>query len=380
MTARTALRARGADPVTSIETARQHPNAAQQLLALLPETSPLYAGRGANDVERLRGYLLASFETVGLPDEAVPFVLEELETGRHPYAVAGAARALRGAHTVPPDAPGLLVDAIARLRGSDDVVSFEHFAPQASLGGAVTALGELALTLSLMGPAANDARPSLRKLVDDGERRFSPAVRAALGQALEALARTATMPCCCGSAPAPAPASPPEPARDATSRPQLDAIGLENQDGERLSFSQAFSGRPTALAFFYTRCTNPEKCSLTVTRLARLAQRVADEPLDANVAGISYDPRWDNPGRLRRYGTDRGVQFSPRCSLMRTVGSFAPLLDTFELGVGFGPVTVNRHRLDLVVLDGELRVVTRFERRLWSDETVLDALRLLPHP
>ena len=30
-------------------------------------------------------------------------------------------------------------------------------------------------------------------------------------------------------------------------------------------------GRPTALAFFYTRCTNPEKCSLTVTRLARLA-------------------------------------------------------------------------------------------------------------
>jgi hypothetical protein len=47
--------------------------------------------------------------------------------------------------------------------------------------------------------------------------------------------------------------------------------------------------------------------------------------------------------------------------------------------VGFGPVTVNRHRLDLVVLDGELRVVTRFERRLWSDETVLDALRVLSH-
>ena len=376
MTARTALGARRGDPVTSIKSARQHPNAAQELVRLLPETSPLYAGRGANDVERLRGYLLASFEAVGLPDEAMPFVLEELEIGRHPYAVAGAARALRGARSVPPDAPRLLVDAIARLRGSDDVVSFEHFAPEMSLDGAVTALGELAQTLSMMGPAANEALPSLKKLVEEGGR-FSPAVRAALGQALEALARTASTSCCCGPAPAPAYAAPHSPARDANSRPQLDAIELENQDGKRVLFSQAFSGRPTALAFFYTRCTNPEKCSLTVTRLARLAQCVSEKTLDANVAGISYDPRWDNPGRLRRYGTDRGMRFSTRCSLMRTVGSFTPLLESFELGVGFGPVTVNRHRLDLVVLDGELRVATRFERRLWSDETVLDALRCL---
>ena len=60
---------------------------------------------------------------------------------------------------------------------------------------------------------------------------------------------------------------------------------------------------------------------------------------------------------------------------MRTVGSFSPLLDTFELGVGYGPVTVNRHRLELIVLDHELRVVTRFERRLWNEESVLATLR-----
>ncbi len=185
------------------------------------------------------------------------------------------------------------------------------------------------------------------------------------------------MPCCCGPAPVGELVPPAEHVRKAVPQPQLATVQLENQDGERLSFPEAFSRRPTALAFFYTRCTNPEKCSLTVTRLARLAQRVAADELDANVAGISYDPRWDNPGRLRRYGTDRGMQFSPRCSLLRTVGSFDPLVAAFELGVGFGPVTVNRHRLDLVVLDGVLRVRTRFERRLWSEETVLDALRAL---
>ena len=93
---------------------------------MLAEQSPVFAGRGTNEAERLRGYILASFETVGLPPEAVPFVLEELETGRNPYTVAAAARALRGAAEVPDEAPALLVGAIARLRGADDVVSFER--------------------------------------------------------------------------------------------------------------------------------------------------------------------------------------------------------------------------------------------------------------
>ena len=143
MTAPT-VRERWADPVARIETARQRPDAARWLLELLPEGSPLYARRGTNEAERLRGYLLASFEHVGLPPEAMPFVLEELEIGRHPYAVAGAARALRGAYTMPPEAPSLLVGAITRLRGNDDVVSFDDFAPEAAIEGSVTALCELA--------------------------------------------------------------------------------------------------------------------------------------------------------------------------------------------------------------------------------------------
>ena len=71
------------------------------------------------------------------------------------------------------------------------------------------------------------------------------------------------------------------------------------------------------------------------------------------------------------------MSFSARCRLLRTVGPFDPLRDAFDLGVGFGPVTVNRHRLDLVVLDASLGVAERFERRLWHEETVLDALRAL---
>ncbi len=347
---------------------------------LLAEQSPRYAGRTSNETERLRGAVLASFETAGLPPEAVPFVLEELETGRNPSTVAAAGRALRGAAMLPAEAPELLVAAIARLQGSDDVVVLAGFPATASSGGPLTALADLAATLSILGPRAKRAIPALRALL--GRAGYSIAVRAELLEAMEALTGpgASVESCCCrepmevespavGGAPgAPATAA-------ASIRAELGELALENQDGARLTFAEAFAGRPSALAFFYTRCMNPEKCSLTVTRLARLAGLLADNGLDANVAGMSYDPRFDRPGRLRAYGADRGMVFSPRCSLLRTCGPFDPVREALDLGVGFGPVTVNRHRLDLVVLDPSLDVARTFERRLWHEEAVFDALR-----
>jgi cytochrome oxidase Cu insertion factor (SCO1/SenC/PrrC family) len=362
-----------ADLAARVDAIRRLPDAAATLAAMLAEQSPLFAGRGANEAERLRGYILASFETAGLPPEAVPFVLEELETGQNVYTVAAAARALRGAREVPAEAPALLVGAIERLRRADDVVLFDRFEPVAASASGVTALAELARTLALLGPLAKAAIAELEALVDREGEALSATLRAELAEAVEAAGRPdVAAPGCCSSHHG---AETVAPNAAVAARTDLGDLALEDQDGTRLSFSEAFAGRATALVFFYTRCMNPQKCSLTVTRLARLAGVVETEGVDANVAGITYDPGFDRPSRLRSYGADRGMIFSPRCSLLRTVGPFDPLREAFALGVGFGPVTVNRHRLDLVVLDASLRVTERFERRLWHEETVLDALR-----
>jgi protein SCO1/2 len=355
-----------ADGAARVDELRRTPGAAPELAAMLEEQSPWFAGRGTNEAERLRGYVLASFETAGLPAEAVPFVLEELELGRNPYTVAAAARALRGGGEVPAEAPTLLVAAIARLRAADDIVSFDGFAPAPARGEAVTVLAELARTLAQLGPSAKHVLGDLRELMEES---FSPAVSAELARAAEELQRADTAGACCsehGTGPA---------HLAATAGVELADLALEDQDGTRLSFREAFAGRPTILAFFYTRCANPEKCSLTVTRLARLARACDAESLDANVAGMTYDPAFDRPARLKTYGADRGVVFSPRCRLVRTLAPFDPVREAFGLGVGFGPVTVNRHRLDLVVMDASLRVTMHLERRLWHESTVLEALR-----
>jgi cytochrome oxidase Cu insertion factor (SCO1/SenC/PrrC family) len=369
-----AIRGRAAsagDLAARIDEIRRRPYAARELAAMLAEQSPCFAGRGTNEVERLRGYVLASFETAGLHPEAVPFVLEELELGRNPYTVAAAARALRGAPEVPAEAPALLVAAIARLRAADDVVSFDGFAPAPSRGDA-TALAELARTLAQLGPRARAALDDLRALVDGEGETFSPAVRAELARAEDALELADVVPAeaCCSEQGAAAPHF-----AISTTGTQLADLAVEDQDGTRLSLSEAFGGRPTALAFFYTRCPNPEKCSLTVTRLGRLARLCESEALEANVAGMTYDPAFDRSARLKTYGADRGVVFSPRCRLFRTIESFDPVREAFDLGVGYGPVTVNRHRLDLVVLDASLGIAARLERRLWHEAAVLATLR-----
>lgn len=353
-----------------VDELRARPGAARELAAMLAEQSPWFAGRGTNEAERLRGYVLVSFETAGLPPEAVPFVLEELELGRNPYTVAAAARALRGAGEVPAEAPALLVGAIARLRAADEFVSFDGFEPTPARRDALTALAELARTLAQLGSRARPALDALRTLIDVEGETFSPAVRAELARAAEALAGAEAAAPCCSEPSASAPRAP-----ASTAGTELAGLPLEDQDGTRLSFSEAFAGRPTALAFFYTRCENPEKCSLTVTRLGRLARACEAEALEAKVAGITYDPAFDRPARLKTYGADRGVLFTTRCRLLRTTGPFDPVRDAFNLGVGYGPVTVNRHRIDLVVLDASLGVAARFERRLWSEGAVLDALR-----
>jgi cytochrome oxidase Cu insertion factor (SCO1/SenC/PrrC family) len=375
MTARAVSRnvASAAEVAARVDAIRMSADAPRQLAAMLAEQSPIFAGLGTTEAERLRGYMLASFETVGLPAEAVPYVLEELETGRNPYTVAAAARALRGAVDIPAESPALLVGAIARLRDADDHVSFESFVPAPASPSGTTVLVELARTLTNLGSRGAAALEDLVALVRRASESFSPAVRAELAKAIDALARPDLGPSvgCCREHPA---AAPPTTVSSAAGDDLTD-LDLENQDGARLTFFDAFSGRPTALAFFYTRCMNPEKCSLTVTRLARLARLIDREALDANVAGITYDPAFDRPARLRAYGVARSMEFSPRCSLLRTLGPFDPVREAFDLGVGFGPNTVNRHRLELIVLDASLGVAQRFERRLWHEETALDAIR-----
>jgi protein SCO1 len=83
---------------------------------------------------------------------------------------------------------------------------------------------------------------------------------------------------------------------------------------------------------------------------------------------------------LRAYGENRGVVFSPSARLFRTRGALAPVQDYFELGVSFGETLVNRHRIELFLLDQQGRVAGAFTRLQWDSEKVLAQAASLVKP
>lgn len=359
-----------------VDAVTRDPRYRDRLVELLPEQTPVYAGRGTNATTRIRGYILAAFERVGLPDAALPYVLEELESGQDAYLVAAAAKALRGLERPASSVVAFLLKAIANIRYLDDAVSFDRYRPQWPMPSHTTAMEEIIKTCAWLGTLARPALPVLQALYQDRHAVTAPA-RAIL-EAILAEPGAADTHCCAG----PDPAAQPSPRTvSAHRRDRAVPVGveLEDQDGRRLTYGEFFVGRPSVVVFFYTRCDNPNKCSLTVAKLARLHAARRDGGLDGRIrtAAITYDPGYDLPSRLLAYGRSRGVVFSPDDRFLRTTTGFDVLGGYFELGVNYGPALVNRHRIELFVLDRDGRIAATFARLQWDVPEVLDCARAL---
>ncbi len=367
-----------ADIIAEVNRLRASPDQRDALAALLAEQSPLYAGRSTGDAERLRSYLLASFESMGLPASAMPFVIEELESGLNPYVVAAAAKALRGARDFPDSVAALLIAAIDRIRSSDDAVDFDFRADRGAADAPVTALMELFRTLAWLGSRAGEAATPLREMLGQQPPCFSAEVRGEIETALAAVSAGSprVQSHCCATQPSPTSFAP----KTLPGCIDITATELQDQDGTVFTFADFFPGRPSVLTFFYTRCMNPNKCSLTITKLARLQRLIDAEGLQGrfNVAAMTYDPGFDFPRRLRGYGADRAMSFDGRNRLLRTTGPFAPFQRWLDLGVGYGSTTVNQHRLDIAILDSTGRPHAGVVRQQWDEADALAALKALP--
>src|SRR6266404_3999616 len=151
----------------AIDLVKQFPDYNRQLLQYLPLQHPLYSGKSANEVIRLRGYMFESFGHSSLPEEALPFVLEVLESERNAYLVAGAAIALRGLAKADPEIASYLLKAIANIKLNDDAISFVSYKPRWPLPNHTTGLLEILKSLQWMGANATGALPALKELCQD---------------------------------------------------------------------------------------------------------------------------------------------------------------------------------------------------------------------
>lgn len=325
----------------------------EDALRHLAETSPLYAGRASGEADRVRGYLLARLGDLGWSDDADDYIREELELGNNPYCVAAAAHALQGTSRCPEWARDALKVAVERSLTRDDVIEFSP-APSGR-APATTVMRELFLAIGTLGAVGSSLLPELRTIAST--RALHTQARAALDTAIAAIEAADEAPCC---------HSPRSACSDEAAQggvvPGIGALEFEDQYERKASFSELFDRSANLIAFFYTRCMNPAKCSSTIEKLARLPARLGPITGDCRIAAITYDPEHDTARRMREYGANRGIGEDSPVLLLRPLAGLAPVMRHFSLEVGFASGTVSRHRSEAFLLDATLRINRRFLR------------------
>jgi protein SCO1/2 len=281
-----------------------------------------YQGLSTAEAERLRGEILAAFEDRIIPAAALAIIQEELRTSSSPVVLAGAARALRGSQALDGEMRELLRAAGERIGPRDEYVRFSGEEREGCrLSPALTARQEIGATI---GPSAS---ASVRSCCADPG-----------AAAREAGALPEAVSLCSGA---------------------LAQVRMEDQSGASSSLVDLLRGRTSLLAAFYTRCMNPAKCSLTITRLAAFARFAHSKPRgpELNIFALSYDGAYDRPDRLFAYGRDRDFPFSEQARMIRCRSGWDALRRQLELRVGYGQATVNDHARELFLVLPGLEVV-----------------------
>lgn len=79
---------------------------------------------------------------------------------------------------------------------------------------------------------------------------------------------------------------------------------LINQDGKPIRIHD-YKGKTLLLTFIFTRCQDPQQCTLMSTRFAAVDQALQKQPAlfeKTHLLSISFDPEYDTPKVLRSYG------------------------------------------------------------------------------
>ena len=359
-----------------VDTLAADPDQYDQLIDLLREDHSLYDQRGATTIVRMRGWVLIALARRGVSDAALLFVLEELATGTDAYLIGAAARALRAYSSPTAALAPFVMRALTNIRYHDEPLSFESYGEYAVSSAGTSAMRELLSTLTWLGPHARGVLSELKSLrAQCGG--LAKMLLTDLDGALKAIRSTeqgddvGTDSCCglpggLGSAFSWAFAA-------RRSCEAIEQTVFEDQDGASITFKEFFRGHPSIVVFFYTRCDNPRKCSLTITKLARIQKLLEERGLASQIhtAAITYDPGFDLPERLRGYGQNRDLHMDERNRMLRSIDGLNALRNHFKLGVNFIESLVNRHRIEVYILDAEGRIAASFQRIHWDEQQVV---------
>lgn len=164
---------------------------------------------------------------------------------------------------------------------------------------------------------------------------------------------------------------------------------LINQDGKAIRIHD-YKGKVLLVTFIFTRCQDPNQCTLMSTHFAALNQEMQKQPAlyeKTHLLSISFDPEYDTPKVLRSYGAAYTGKYTDETFEHWEFASGSPdevkgIAQYFGLRYYKDEQTGNQqiiHSLRTAVIGPDSKIVKVYRGNDWKPEDVLkDAVAALP--
>jgi len=161
-------------------------------------------------------------------------------------------------------------------------------------------------------------------------------------------------------------------------------LSLVNQDRKSFRLDD-FKGKAVLITFIYTRCPMPTFCPRLSGQFAKIQDDLAKTPVDfakTHLVTISFDPKYDTPPVLRKYGLayldNDPAGFSHWDFASANEGDLRKIADAFGLEY-FEEDNQIAHSMVIVLMSPE-GTVARYWSTEWTTVELEDALRQQEKP
>lgn len=168
---------------------------------------------------------------------------------------------------------------------------------------------------------------------------------------------------------------------------EITDFTLVNQDGKPIRLSQ-YKGRGVALTFIYTRCPQPDQCTLMSTNFAAIEkelQQHTDVYAKTHLLSITFDPEFDTPKVMRSYGASHSGRYSDEVFkhwefATGTAEQVKAIAEYFGVRSFKDPATGKEeliHSLRTAVIDPQGRLVKLYRGNEWKPTDIVTDLKSL---
>lgn len=341
----------------------------------LQENNAIYNNRSATDANQFRAFLLAELRKFPPQTALYKYVKAELLFGAHPINIAAAAAT---AKKFPEYATELvpLMEPYLNNNFNDEWIDITTPALHYPVEQPTRARYEIIETLMAFKASAYHSVSLLDKIASSENFRAYGSDSILLSKALSAarFLRSVT-PACCQKENTVVNNQNTIQFIDKKNRKPLPISDtkLIDQDGNPLSFED-IRNKPFILTFFYTQCTNPLKCASTISRLGALEKECVKNNIRNKIGiyAMTYDPDFDTPSVLKKYGNLYGFAFSEQTRFLKTssIANQTTIAEQLQVKVNYGGGTVNQHAIQLYIFDRKGNLAAICDNDLWEVKDV----------